>query len=147
MLGQLKPSKGSVKTAKRVGRGLGSGTGKTAGRGSKGQRSRSGGKTGRRGFEGGQMPLQRRLPKRGFNNVKFAKVTGAVTTRQLNQFDDGATVGLAEVKKAGFIKRESETFKVIFKGDVEKKLTVVTKRLSEKAKEAIEAKGGTVDNS
>lgn len=141
-LGNLKPTAGSTKPCKRVGRGLGSGQGKTAGRGYKGQLSRSGAKRNRRGFEGGQMPLQRRVPKRGFTNI-FATPVCEVTTGQLQRLEHG-DVGLTELKDAGLARPTSERVKVILKGELTKKLNITVYKCSAGAKKAIEAAGGSI---
>ena len=143
-LHELQPAAGSKKTRTRVGRGLGSGLGKTSGRGQKGQNSRSGGGV-RSGFEGGQMPLYRRLPKRGFNNSVFAKQYAEVNVAQLNRFEDGATVNAAALKEAGIIKKELDGVKVLGNGAIEKKLTVQAAKFSKSAVAAIEAAGGKTE--
>ena len=142
-LHELQPAAGSKKTRTRVGRGLGSGLGKTSGRGQKGQNSRSGGGV-RSGFEGGQMPLYRRLPKRGFNNV-FAKQYAEVNVEQLNRFEDGATVDAQSLKDAGVIKKTLDGVKVLGKGEITKAITVKVAAISESAKAKIEAAGGKVE--
>ena len=119
---ELKPGEGSTKDAKRKGRGHGSGNGKTAGRGHKGQNARSGGGV-RIGFEGGQMPIYRRLPKRGFNNV-FAKQYAEIKVSDLNKFENGAVVDAAALKEAGIIKKTLDGIKVLGNGDVTVKVTV-----------------------
>ena len=143
-LHELQPAAGSKKARTRVGRGLGSGLGKTSGRGQKGQNSRSGGGV-RSGFEGGQMPLYRRLPKRGFNNSVFAKQYAEVNVAQLNRFEDGATVNAAALKEAGIIKKELDGVKVLGNGAIEKKLTVQAAKFSKSAVAAIEAAGGKTE--
>ena len=142
-LHELQPAAGSKKARTRVGRGLGSGLGKTSGRGQKGQNSRSGGGV-RSGFEGGQMPLYRRLPKRGFNNV-FAKQYAEVNVEQLNRFEDGATVDAQSLKDAGVIKKTLDGVKVLGKGEITKAITVKVAAISESAKAKIEAAGGKVE--
>jgi len=137
----LSPAEGSTKTGKRKGRGHGTGNGKTAGRGHKGQKSRSGGGT-RIGFEGGQMPLARRVPKRGFNNI-FAKPLTAVNVVVLNSFPDGATVGADELLEAGIIHKCEYGLKVLGNGYLQRKLTVKAAAFSDSAKQKIEAAGGT----
>ena len=131
------------KKRKRVGRGPGSGTGKTCGRGHKGQQSRSGGGT-PIGFEGGQMPLYRRLPKRGFNNAKFRTVYAIVNVAQLeNAFEDGATVDAAAIREARLINAKRGPIKVLGGGELKKKLHVTADRFSGSAVKKIEAAGGT----
>ncbi len=130
------------KQKKRRGRGLGSGQGKTAGRGYKGQKSRSGGSIAR-GFEGGQMPLQRRLPKRGFHNA-FADDIAVVTTRQLNRFADGTDVTLKLLKENKLVSKSTEAVKIIQKGKLDRKLNVAIERISAGARAAIVAEGGSV---
>lgn len=142
-LHNLKPSEGSRGSRKRVGRGTSSGTGKTAGRGQKGQLARSGGKT-RLGFEGGQMPLFRRMPKRGFNNIN-RKEYAIVNLNDLAKFEDGAEVTAATLKEAGIIKKELAGVKLLANGEVKAKLTVKVAKVSESAKKAIEAAGGSVE--
>ena len=141
-LSNLKPKKGSRHAKKRVGRGPGSGHGKTSSRGEKGQKSRSG-YTSKRGFEGGQMPLHRRLPKRGFTNI-FKKENAVVNLSDLERFDNGATVDEAALRQAGLVKgRYDGGVKVLGHGDLTKKLTVVAHKFSESARRQIEAAGGT----
>lgn len=139
----LKPPKGSKKTVIRVGRGVGSGLGRTAGRGYKGQGSRAGGKKGA-GFEGGQMPLQRRLPKRGFINI-FSKKPEIVNLRDLECFKEGTVVDAALLLKEGLVKHIDNGIKVLAKGDLKKKLTVVANYFSKNAKEKIEKSGGKIE--
>ena len=134
-LHELSPVAGSTQVGKRKGRGTGSGNGKTGGRGHKGQKARSGGKI-RVGFEGGQMPLARRIPKRGFNNI-FAKPLTAVNLGSLNCFEDGATVDAAALVKAGVISGCPNGLKVLSNGTLTKKLTVKAAAFSESAKEKI----------
>lgn len=142
-LHELSPAPGSVKKSKRVGRGAGSGSGKTAGKGHKGQNARSGGGV-RPGFEGGQMPLQRRVPKRGFNNI-FATRYAIVNVSQLNQFRKGSKVDAEALKKAGLIKKEYDGVKVLGEGELTKSLTVIAAKFSVSAKEKIEEAGGQVE--
>ncbi len=142
-LHELSPAPGSKKEAKRVGRGAGSGTGKTAGKGHKGQNARSGGGV-RPGFEGGQMPLQRRIPKRGFHNI-FATRYAIVNVSQLNQFRKGSKVDAAALKKAGVIKKEYDGVKVLGNGELTKSLTVIAAKFSASAKEKIEGVGGKAE--
>lgn len=142
-LHELSPAPGSTRTAKRIGRGHGSGWGKTAGKGHKGQLARSG-KGMRAAFEGGQMPLARRVPKRGFNNI-FAKKFSAINVSALNAFEDGAVVDTEAILKAGIVKKAQDGIKILGKGDLEKKLTVKVAAFSEAAKQKIEAAGGTAE--
>ena len=140
-LNNLKPKKGSRHAKKRVGRGPGSGNGKTAGRGEKGQKSRSGFSR-MRGFEGGQMPLHRRLPKRGFTNI-FKTRYAVVNLSDLERFDNGATVDEAALRAAGLMKGRYDGVKVLGNGSLTKKLTVAAAKFSETARKHIEAAGGT----
>ncbi|KEZ49461.1 50S ribosomal protein L15 [Metabacillus indicus] len=142
-LHELKPAEGSRKTRNRVGRGTGSGNGKTAGKGHKGQNARSGGGV-RPGFEGGQTPLFQRLPKRGFTNIN-RKDYSIVSLDKLNQFEDGAEVTVELLVEAGVISKVKSGVKVLGNGKLEKKLTVKANKFSASAKEAIEAAGGTVE--
>ena len=142
-LNELSPVAGSTHVGKRKGRGVGTGNGKTGGRGHKGQHARSGGKT-RVGFEGGQMPLVRRVPKRGFINV-FAKPLTAVNVAQLNRFEDGAVVDAAALIEMGIISECPNGLKVIANGNLTKKLTVKAAAFSESAKEKIEQAGGKTE--
>ena len=142
-LHDLSPAKGSTQPAKRKGRGIGTGNGKTAGRGHKGQKARSGGGV-RVGFEGGQMPLVRRVPKRGFNNI-FAKPLETASVSALNAFEDGAEVGIAELISAGIITKCEYGVKILGNGSINKKLTVKASAFSESAKEKIEAAGGKAE--
>ena len=142
-LNELSPAAGSVKEAYRKGRGHGSGNGKTAGRGHKGQHARSGGGT-RVGFEGGQMPLARRIPKRGFNNV-FAKPLTAINVAVLNRFEDGAVVDAAALIEKGIISACPYGLKVLSNGTLTKKITVKAAAFSESAKEKIEQAGGKAE--
>lgn len=140
-LSNLKPKKGSRHAPKRVGRGPGSGHGKTAGRGEKGQKSRSGfSRT--LGFEGGQMPLHRRVPKRGFTNI-FKKEHAIVNVADLERFDNGVTVDEAMLRKAGLVKGRNDGIKILGNGKLTKKLTVHAAKFSESARRQIEAAGGT----
>ena len=139
-LNDLRPAEGSTAVAKRKGRGLGTGNGKTAGRGHKGQWARSGGGV-RPGFEGGQMPLARRLPKRGFNNI-FATKYAFVNVSRLNVFEDGAVVTAKELKAKNFISKELDGVKILGNGEITKKLTIKAAAFSAIAKEKIEAAGG-----
>ena len=143
-LHELQPAAGSKKTRTRVGRGLGSGLGKTSGRGQKGQNSRSGGGV-RSGFEGGQMPLYRRLPKRGFNNV-FAKQYAEVNVEQLNRFEDGATVDPVALIEAGILKNVRDGIRILGNGTLEtKNLTVIANGFTKSAEEKNTAAGGKVE--
>ena len=142
-LHELAPAEGSVKPAWRKGRGPGSGNGKTAGKGHKGQNARSGGGV-RLGFEGGQIPLYRKLPKRGFNN-KFAKHYAIVNVSDLNRFNDGDTINLAVLMEAGLITKALDGLKVLGNGEITKKITVEAKIFSQTAKEKIEAAGGKTE--
>ena len=142
-LHELSPAAGSVTPAWRKGRGTGSGNGKTAGKGHKGQNARSGGGV-RPGFEGGQIPLYRKLPKRGFHN-KFAKNYAIVNVSALNVFEDGATVNLAALMEKGIIRKAYDGLKVLGNGEIAKKLTVEASVFSATAKEKIEAAGGKTE--
>ena len=144
-LHDLKPADGSKHRRKRIGRGPGSGRGgHTSTRGQKGQGSRSGSST-RPGFEGGQLPLARRLPKRGFNNKKFATLYIPVNLESLNQFDDGATVDEAVLRAAGLVNGRGDGVKILGQGELEKKLTVKAAAFSASARAAIEGKGGSCE--
>ena len=142
-LHELSPAAGSTQVGKRKGRGPGSGNGKTAGRGHKGQWARSGGGV-RIGFEGGQMPLTRRLPKRGFNNI-FAKPLEIVNVASLNKFEDGAVVSVSDLLEKGILSKCEYGVKVLGNGEVTKKLTVRANAFSESAKEKIEKAGGKAE--
>ena len=142
-LHELSPADGSKRDVKRIGRGHGSGQGKTAGQGHKGQKARSGGGV-RPGFEGGQMPLQRRIPKRGFNNI-FAKKIVAVNVGSLNVFEDGADVDAQALINAGIIKKEYDGIKILSNGKLTKKLNVKASAFSESAKQKIEEVGGKAE--
>ena len=142
-LHELSPAEGSAKAAWRKGRGAGSGNGKTAGKGHKGQNARSGGGV-RPGFEGGQIPLYRRLPKRGFTNV-FAKEYAIVNVCDLNAFEDGAVINADVLKEAGLIKKLNDGVKVLGNGELTKKLTVNAAAFSASAKEKIEKAGGKAE--
>lgn len=142
-LHELQPAAGSKKVRTRVGRGLGSGLGKTSGRGQKGQNSRSGGGV-RTGFEGGQMPLYRRLPKRGFKNV-FAKEYAEVNVAQLNRFEDGATVDPVSLIEAGILKNVRDGIRILGNGTLERKLTVIANGFTKTAVEKITKAGGKVE--
>ncbi len=142
-LHELSPAPGSVTEAKRKGRGASTGNGKTAGRGHKGQKARSGGGV-RIGFEGGQMPLARRVPKRGFNNI-FAKPLEAINVSALDKFEDGATVDAAALLEAGILSKCTYGVKILGNGEITKKLTVKASAFSESAKTKIEAAGGKTE--
>ena len=142
-LHELSPAEGSVKAAYRKGRGPGSGNGKTAGKGHKGQNARSGGGV-RPGFEGGQIPLYRKLPKRGFHN-KFGKCYAIVNVEALNIFEDGAVVDEAALLAYGLIDCVCDGVKVLGRGELSKNLTVKAQIFSATAKEKIEAKGGKIE--
>ena len=142
-LHELSPAEGATKKSKRIGRGHGSGWGKTAGKGHKGQKARSGGSI-RPGFEGGQMPLQRRIPKRGFNNI-FAKTIIAVNVAALEVFEDGAEVNAQALAEKGIVKKACDGIKILGNGSLTKKLTVKVNAFSESAKQKIEAAGGKAE--
>ena len=142
-LQELSPAPGSTHADKRIGRGHGSGQGKTAGKGHKGQKARSGSK--KNGFEGGQMPLARRLPKRGFTNI-FAKEYTVVNVGELEKLENGTTVTAELLKKQGIISKiEKDGLKVLGRGELTKKLDVKAAKFSETAKKAIEAAGGSAE--
>ena len=140
---ELSPAEGSKRQAKRIGRGHGSGWGKTAGKGHKGQKARAG-KGMRVGFEGGQMPLQRRLPKRGFNNI-FRKNVVAINVGTLNKFEDGAVVDIAALTEKGIVKNSFDGVKILSNGTLSKKLTVKANAFSKGAAAKIEAAGGKAE--
>ncbi len=142
-LNELHAPEGSRRARKRVGRGTSSGFGKTAGRGQKGQLARQGGHT-RLGFEGGQMPLFRTMPKRGFNNIN-RKEYAIVNLEDLNKFADGSEVTVASLKDKGLVKKELSGVKLLGKGDLKVKLTVKVNKVSASAKKAVENAGGTVE--
>ena len=142
-LSELSPAEGSVRQAYRKGRGAGSGNGKTAGRGHKGQKARSGGGV-RIGFEGGQMPLARRIPKRGFHNI-FAKPLESVNVSALEKFEDGAVVDAKALLDAGILSKCTYGVKILGNGEITKKLTVKASAFSESAKAKIEAAGGKAE--
>lgn len=142
-LNELKATEGSRRNRKRVGRGTSSGYGKTSGRGQKGQLARSGGKT-RLGFEGGQMPLYRRMPKRGFNNIN-RKEYAILNLNDLNKFEAGSEVTIDSLKEAGIVKKELAGVKLLANGQLDVKLTVKVNKVSESAKKAVETAGGTVE--
>ena len=143
-LHNLKPNRGAKHRVKRLGCGESSGLGKTSGRGHKGQKSRSGGGV-RPGFEGGQMPLHRRLPKRGFNNTRFQDKIAVVNVASLNErFEDGDTVNMGTLKAARLVKGTYDGVKVLGNGDLAKKLTIEGCKVSASAKEKIEKAGGSI---
>ena len=142
-LHELSPAQGSAKAAYRKGRGAGSGNGKTAGKGHKGQNARSGGGV-RVGFEGGQLPLYRKLPKRGFKN-RFAVNDSIVNVDALNRFEDGAIVDIEALKAAKLVRKELDGVKILGNGELTKKLTVKATVFSATAKEKIEAAGGKIE--
>ena len=142
-LHELSPAPGSTREVKRVGRGHGSGNGKTAGKGHKGQNARSGGGV-RIGFEGGQMPLTRRIPKRGFNNI-FAKEYATVNVSALNRFKDGTEVDAELLKAAGVIKKSLDGVKILGDGELTTKLTVKAAKFTKRAAEKIEKAGGKAE--
>ena len=143
-LNELRPAEGSVQERFRKGRGPGSGNGKTAGKGHKGQNARSGGGA-RPGFEGGQFPIYRQLPKRGFNNKRFATVYATINVSDLNRFDDGAIVDIQTLLDARVIRKAQDGLKVLGNGEITKKLTVKAAKFSAAAKEKIEAAGGSCE--
>ncbi len=143
-LHELRPAAGAKKAPNRKGRGHGSGNGKTAGRGHKGQNARAGGGV-RPGFEGGQMPLYRRIPKRGFNNKDFAKVYAEINVSALNIFEDGTTVNGELLKKSGLTKELYDGVAVLGNGELTKKLTVQAARFTKTASQKIEAAGGKAE--
>ena len=140
---ELSPPEGSRKKRKRVGRGIGSGHGKTACRGHKGQRSRSGGGP-RPGFEGGQMPLQRRLPKRGFTNI-FKKRYNVINIRDLDRFEANASLDVGALKTAGLIKKIKDGVKLLGHGDITKPIVIQVHKVSSMARQKVEAAGGRVE--
>ena len=143
-LHELQPAVGSTTAPKRLGRGVGSGLGKTSGKGHKGAKARSGGGK-RPGFEGGQMPLQRRIPKRGFNNI-FAKEIAAVNVSALDKaFEDGAVVDVNALIEKGLVKKALDGVKILGNGEISKKLTVKVNAYSDSAKQKIEAAGGKAE--
>ena len=142
-LHELSPAEGAVQERKRKGRGIGTGNGKTAGKGHKGQKARSGGSV-RPGFEGGQMPLQRRLPKRGFTNI-YAKEYATINLSALEAFEDGAVVDAQALKNAGIVKNAKDGIKVLGNGELTKKLTVKAAKFSKSAAEKIEGNGGKAE--
>jgi len=143
-LNNITPTEGAFKERKRVGRGTGSGLGKTSGKGHKGQNARSGGGV-RVGFEGGQLPLFRRLPKRGFSNANFKIRYATINLSDLNNFEDGAVVSPELLKEMGLVKKQLDGIKVLGNGTLSKKLTVKAHKFSAKAKEEIEKLGGKTE--
>jgi len=143
-LHELRPSEGAFKTSKRLGRGTGSGLGKTSGKGHKGQNARSGGGV-RPGFEGGQLPLFRRLPKRGFSNAMFKTEYATINVSDLEKFEDGAVVTPELLKEMGILKKQLAGVKVLGNGELTKKLTVKASKFSASAVEKIEAIGGKAE--
>lgn len=143
-LNELKAPPGANKRTKRVGRGIGSGHGKTSTRGHKGQKARSGGGV-RPGFEGGQMPLQRRLPKRGFNNAVFKKEYAIVNVKDLNEFENGAEITPEVLMEAGLVKKMLCGVKLLGDGELQKKLTIKVHKVSQQAEEKVKAQGGRVE--
>jgi large subunit ribosomal protein L15 len=141
-LNELSPAKGSNKRKKRVGRGSGSGLGKTSGRGHKGQKSRAGSKS-MKGFEGGQMPIIRKMPKRGFNN-KFSIIYQIVNVQDLNSFKDNEVVNSQALKEAGLVRNLRDKLKVLGKGELKKSLVVEAHKFSKSAKEKIEKAKGSI---
>lgn len=142
-LHELSPAAGSTKEVKRIGRGHGSGQGKTAGKGHKGQNARSGGGV-RPGFEGGQMPLARRIPKRGFNNI-FGTTYAVINVSDLEKFVDGSVVDTDLLKAAGIVKKTCDGIKILGNGEITRKLTVKVAAFSQTAKEKIEKAGGKAE--
>lgn len=144
-LSDLRPASGSRRKAKRLGCGVGSGSGKTSGKGHKGQKSRSGGGV-RPGFEGGQMPLSRRIPKRGFNNARFSTVYQCVNLDSLaSRFKGGETVGIKEMYENRLIRNTTDPVKILARGNISVAMTIVAHSFSSKAQEKIEAAGGKAE--
>lgn len=142
-LGNLHAPEGASKNRKRLGRGSGSGHGKTSGRGHKGQRARSGGR-GKTGFEGGQMPLQRRVPKRGFTNI-FRKEYAIINLSDLERFDKGSTVDVSALVEAGLVNKIGAGVKLLADGDIKKALIIKVQKSSQAAREKVEAAGGRIE--
>ena len=140
----MQPAEGSTKVRKRIGRGTSSGTGKTAGKGHKGQNARSGGGV-RPGFEGGQLPLFRRLPKRGFSNAKFKTEYAVINLSDLNRFENDTVITPELLKEMGLVKNQIDGIKVLGNGTLEKKLTIKAHKFSSVAKEQIEKLGGKAE--
>lgn len=143
-LNTMHPASGATHSRKRLGRGVGSGLGKTSGKGHKGQNARSGGGV-RPGFEGGQLPLFRRLPKRGFSNARFKVEYATINLSDLNRFEDGAVVTPELLKEMGLVKNQLDGIKVLGNGTLEKKLTVKAHKFSSSAQEKIESLGGKIE--
>jgi len=143
-LNTMHPADGATHSRKRLGRGVGSGLGKTSGKGHKGQNARSGGGV-RPGFEGGQLPLFRRLPKRGFSNARFKTEYATINLSDLNRFEDGAVVTPELLKEMGLVKNQLDGIKVLGNGTLEKKLTVKAHKFSSSAQEKIESIGGKTE--
>ena len=143
-LENMKPAEGATTKKVRVGRGIGSGIGKTSGKGHKGQNARSGGGV-RPGFEGGQLPLFRRLPKRGFNNYEFRTEYAIVNVGDLNDFKDGSVIELSNLKESGLVKKEKDGIKILGNGELTKKLTVKANKFSSTARVKIENAGGKIE--
>ncbi|MGM0501338.1 MAG: 50S ribosomal protein L15 [Bacillota bacterium] len=143
-LHDLQPANGAKKDKKRKGRGIGSGKGKTSGKGHKGQNARSGGGT-RPGFEGGQTPFFKRFPKRGFSNAKFKTEYSVVNVGDLNRFEDGSKVTIADLKEAGLLKQIKDGVKILGDGELEKSLTIEAHQYSQSAVEKIETAGGKAE--
>ena len=143
-LNTMHPAEGATHSRKRLGRGVGSGLGKTSGKGHKGQNARSGGGV-RPGFEGGQLPLFRRLPKRGFSNARFKTEYATINLSDLNRFEDGAVVTPELLKEMGLVKNQLDGIKVLGNGTLEKKLTVKAHKFSSSAQEKIESLGGKIE--
>ncbi len=142
-LHDLAPAEGSRKNRKKIGRGPGSGMGKTSGKGHKGLKARSGGSV-RPGFEGGQMPIYRRLPKRGFTNI-FKTNNAVLNVQDLDRFEDGATIDMDALKAAGMVKGQVDGVKILGNGDISKKLVFKNVLVSKTAKEKIESAGGSIE--
>ena len=145
ILSRLRPPAGAVKKKKRKGRGPGSGLGKTAGKGMKGQKARHPGDFSKLGFEGGQTPLYRRLPKRGFDRSKFAKKIATFNVSDLDRFDAGSTVDLEALRSSGLLSRRVDGVKILGDGELSKKLTVKAHAFSKSARSKIEAAGGSCE--
>jgi large subunit ribosomal protein L15 len=142
-LHELSPAQGSRKARKRIGRGVGSGKGKTAGRGTKGQNSRSGGGV-RPGYEGGQMPIHRRLPKRGFKNI-FKKKIAAINIKDLKKFESGGLVDQTELVRIGLVKGKIDGIKLLGNGEIDRPLKIKVNQVSNNARQKIEAAGGSIE--
>ena len=144
ILSRLRPPAGAVRSKRRKGRGPGSGLGKTAGKGMKGQKARSPGNFSKLGFEGGQMPLYRRIPKRGFTNP-FTKSVATFNVKDLARFDAGATVDEASLRQAGLLNRKTDRIKILGQGELDRALTIKVHAVSGSAKEKIEKAGGSIE--